>query len=170
MKTISIIVAVHEETFGIGLNGKLPWHIPEDLEYFKNVTTFSPNKDKKNVVLMGRKTWESIPKKFRPLKGRINVILSKTLKPQNEEKECFIFDSLELALDSISKMENVGEIFAIGGQQIYEKVLKLEECKKIYLSKVSGKNLKFDTFFPKDFSTIRQDLQIIEALFESTFF
>jgi len=69
---------------GIGLNGKLPWRLKEDMKLFKKITTTiqNPNdkeKGKLNAVIMGRKTWESIPMKFRPLPNRINIILSKTI-------------------------------------------------------------------------------------------
>ena len=62
---------------GIGLNGKLPWRLKEDMKLFKRITTTiqNPNDEgKQNAVIMGRKTWESIPNKFRPLPNRINII------------------------------------------------------------------------------------------------
>ena len=62
---------------GIGKNNKLPWKIKEDMEYFKTKTTYSEYPDYKNVVIMGYNTWISIPNKFRPLKGRINIIITK---------------------------------------------------------------------------------------------
>ena len=60
---------------GIGLNGKLPWRIKEDMMLFKKITTTTAATISQNAVIMGRKTWESIPKKFRPLPNRINIIL-----------------------------------------------------------------------------------------------
>ena len=76
---------------GIGLNGKLPWRLKEDMKLFKRITTTiqNPNdkeKGKLNAVIMGRKTWESIPMKFRPLPNRINIILSKTINKQEIEE------------------------------------------------------------------------------------
>ena len=66
---------------GIGLNGKLPWRLKEDMKIFKRITTTIQNSDDKNklnAVIMGKNTWESIPLKFRPLSNRINIILSTT--------------------------------------------------------------------------------------------
>lgn len=78
----AILACTHDG--GIGLNGKLPWRLKEDMKLFKKITTTiqNPNdkeKGKLNAVIMGRKTWESIPMKFRPLPNRINIILSKTI-------------------------------------------------------------------------------------------
>ena len=78
----NIIVAVDSNN-GIGLNNKLPWIIREDLNFFKMMTTGKKN----NVVIMGRKTWESIPEKYKPLANRFNIILSNTLELNTSEKK-----------------------------------------------------------------------------------
>ena len=72
----SLIVAMDSQN-GIGKNGQLPWHLPADLKHFKEITCTVRDPKKQNVVLMGRKTWDSIPEKFRPLPGRINVVLTR---------------------------------------------------------------------------------------------
>ena len=69
MTQISLIVAYANQRV-IGKNNRMPWHLPEDLAHFKRTTLGAP-------VIMGRKTWESIPKKFKPLKNRLNVVLSR---------------------------------------------------------------------------------------------
>ena len=76
MKPFSIVVAIDSQ-HGIGKNNDLPWHLPADLKHFKFITTNSAV-GKRNVVVMGRKTWDSIPEKFRPLPNRTNVVLSKS--------------------------------------------------------------------------------------------
>jgi len=77
--TLSIIVAATLEN-GIGNNGGLPWRLPSDMSYFQNITkNFSKVDNNDNIVVMGRKTWDSIPLKFKPLSGRINVVLSRDL-------------------------------------------------------------------------------------------
>ncbi len=82
---LNIIVAAEESTRGIGKNGNLPWRLPTDMSAFQKLTTKfrEPGFETAatNVVIMGRKTWDSIPKKFRPLKNRINIVLSRTMKP-----------------------------------------------------------------------------------------
>ena len=62
---------------GIGRNGDMPWHLPEDMAYFKSLTSQVRAGGKMNAVIMGRKTWDSIPSKFRPLCNRINVVISR---------------------------------------------------------------------------------------------
>jgi len=66
-----------DSQYGMGKNGQLPWVIPQDLKHFKEISTAVINPANKNAVIMGRKTWESLPEKFRPLPGRVNVVLSK---------------------------------------------------------------------------------------------
>jgi dihydrofolate reductase len=86
---------------GIGLNGKLPWRLKEDMKLFKTITTTiqNPNdKGKLNAVIMGRKTWESIPMKFQPLPNRINIILSTTLN-KKETEEIYNTDLNQLYID-----------------------------------------------------------------------
>lgn len=75
MSSLTLIVAATTKN-GIGRSGTMPWHIPKDLAYFSRITTNAPA-TQMNVVLMGRKTWESIPRKSRPLKKRVNVVLSR---------------------------------------------------------------------------------------------
>lgn len=82
MTAFSLIVAATKE-LGIGINGGLPWRLPPDMAFFKKVTTTIPkaySSDLKNIVIMGRVTWESIPTKFRPLADRMNIIVSRNLE------------------------------------------------------------------------------------------
>lgn len=76
MSPLTLIVAATRQN-GIGRGGTLPWHIPKDLAYFARVTMNAPGAQI-NAVIMGKKTWESIPPKVRPLKKRINVVLSRS--------------------------------------------------------------------------------------------
>jgi dihydrofolate reductase len=83
MSKIALVVAATEE-LGIGILSNLPWRIPKDMAFFKQVTTHVPKAfqdegSKKNVVIMGRVTWESIPPKFRPLDNRFNIVVSRNL-------------------------------------------------------------------------------------------
>ena len=75
--TLNLIVAHTFDKNGIGKDGSMPWSISEDLEHFKELTTRSGDDGNNfNIVIMGRKTWDSIPAKFKPLRGRFNVVLS----------------------------------------------------------------------------------------------
>ncbi len=111
MKKLSLIVAIDKHN-GIGLNGKIPWKIPLDMENFQYKTCNS-------IVIMGRRTWESIPKKFRPLSNRTNVIITSNLKYECEGQDVFIFHSLEECVEWLSTQENPKR-FVIGGKNIYE--------------------------------------------------
>jgi len=73
---LNLIVGYTFNKQGIGKDGKLPWHIPEDMAHFKSITTPSDNPTNYSIVIMGRKTWDSIPDKFKPLENRYNVVLS----------------------------------------------------------------------------------------------
>src|SRR3989338_11120601 len=76
MAPFNIIVAVDAKN-GIGKKGGLPWSLPADLKHFKKITFNTTDESKMNAVVMGRKTWDSIPAKFRPLPGRLNVVLTR---------------------------------------------------------------------------------------------
>ena len=73
---VNLIVAACGKSFGIGCNGELPWRLRSEMKYFAETTSKTKDPNKRNAVIMGRKTWESIPSKFRPLKNRLNIVLS----------------------------------------------------------------------------------------------
>lgn len=95
--SVTLIVAATLHN-GIGATGRLPWRLPNEMAYFAKVTTGTPatseanagEKAGKNVVIMGRTTWESIPTKFRPLKGRINIVLSRSAVNMCVLSFCFV--------------------------------------------------------------------------------
>ncbi len=91
----------------IGKNGTLPWHLPEDMAHFKQVTMGWP-------VIMGRKTWDSLPAKFRPLPGRTNIVITRQTDWQPEGAK--VATSVE---DAISLAGNIEEVWVIGGAQVY---------------------------------------------------
>jgi len=99
----------------IGHHNALPWHLPEDLAHFKQNTTGCP-------VIMGRKTWDSLPPKFRPLPGRTNVVLTRNENWQ--ENGCLRFYELN---ESLQYLINQPEVWVIGGAQIYAQALPLAQ-------------------------------------------
>ncbi|KAK7712633.1 hypothetical protein SLS64_005017 [Diaporthe eres] len=106
-----------------------------------------------NAVIMGRKTWESIPPKFRPLKGRLNVVISRSFgsspeEPASVETEPVKASSLEQAIAYLQRKPpgTLGKVFVIGGGQIYAAVLELKEAKRVLLTKVMS-DFECDTFF-----------------------
>jgi dihydrofolate reductase len=126
---ISLILAMDKNRL-IGKNNDLPWHLPADLKYFKEVTSG-------HTVIMGRKTFESIGK---PLPNRTNVIL--TTRADFQPEGCLVFHSVEQALSAIDKEE---EAFVIGGAEIYKQFIPLAD--KIYIT-VIDHPFEGDAYFP----------------------
>ena len=123
LRPFNVIVAATESR-GIGKAGGLPWTgLKKDMAYFKRVTTAS-KEGKRNAVIMGRKTWESIPAKFRPLSERINVIVTRQNQFAEEaglSDDVLTADSFESALEQLNTPEiakEVGQIFVIGGASV----------------------------------------------------
>ena len=134
---VSIIVAVSQNGV-IGKNNDLIWHLPNDMNFFKEKT-------KGHHVIMGRKNFESIPHKFRPLPNRQNIII--TRKQKYNAENTIVVNSLEDALD-ISKKNKEKETFIIGGGEIYKLALEKKLVNRIYLTHIYH-DFDGDTFFPK---------------------
>jgi len=131
MPDFSLVVACTHKG-GIGFENKMPWHIKEDFQHFKKLTTQTSTAEKWNVVIMGRKTWDSLPKK--PLPERLNIVIS---RQKNLIIDAIVCSSLNLALRQCQKFSDVIEnIFVIGGAEIYKNALKNENCKHIYMTRV----------------------------------
>ena len=128
---ISLIVAVSTNN-AIGKNNQLLWHLPNDLKFFKNTTWGG-------VVIMGRKTFESVNK---PLPGRINIVITRNASWKADG--VVVAENLN---DAIKKAEttNCKEIFIIGGGEIYRESFSLAD--RIYMTRVHTE-IDGDTFFP----------------------
>lgn len=143
-------VAAIASNLGIGNNGKLPWpSLRTDLEFLQRITTEVRDKGKWNAVLLGRKTWESLDLTQRPLPGRLNVVISKTLKfpPCGAHHVC---DSVSAAVQMLSNSpftDTVEEIFVLGGTEVYREAIESSFCYRIYLTEID-KEFESDTFFP----------------------
>lgn len=149
MKSDFFVIAAACKNLGIGYLNRLPWKLKQELEYFNRMTTISPDPAHKNIVIMGRKTWSSIPSRYRPLKDRTNVVLSRTVSTiEDREAVDHIFSSLPDALEGVSQLRNKGQVWIVGGQSIYEEALRLTQCKRIYLTRID-KEFECDTFFPE---------------------
>lgn len=139
----SIVVAT-DLASGIGMDNRLPWTIKADMDYFKTLTTAAPT-GKFNVVIMGRKTYESLPPKVRPLPGRMNVVITSQRDYSSESISCF--PSLEQALAHTALDLTVNRVFVIGGSQVYESAIDHHKLDAIYLTRVITTTLA-DRFFP----------------------
>lgn len=133
--TISIIAALSENRV-IGKNNDLPWHLPDDMKYFMQTT-------KGHYVIMGRKNYESIPEKFRPLPNRTNIVVTRQKKFVAER--CLVVHSLEEGLHLAEKAQQE-EVFIIGGAEIYAQ--GFAKANRLYLTEIHG-IIEGDTYFPE---------------------
>lgn len=131
---------------GIGRDGDMPWQLPADLKYFARITKGAAASDSSatpNTVIMGRKTWDSIPARFRPLAGRTNIVISRQTDFQADG--CRHATSLEQAL----KMADPNSAcFVIGGAMIYALALEHVGCTQLLITEIDA---EFDcaVFFPE---------------------
>lgn len=130
---ISIVAAMNRHRV-IGRDGRLPWHLPSDLAHFKKLTWGHP-------VIMGRKTYESLPDRFRPLHNRVNIVLSRD--KTRTFTEAIKFGTLEQAL---AHTEKEAEVFIIGGESVFKRALSY--AKRLYLTIVET-DCAGDVFFPE---------------------
>lgn len=159
---------------GIGFRGQLPWKsLKADMAFFKETTMTPPAPGLQNAVIMGRKTWESIPPKFRPLVGRTNVVLSRSIADAKENivpaaacnnnntttttdtkldlpEGVLGASSLEDATQMLSTVSNLGHIFVIGGAQVYQEAIATGYVNKVIYTSVGNvpPSMEFDAFFP----------------------
>ena len=131
---ISLIAAVSENNV-IGKDNKLPWHLPADMKYFRDTTMG-------HCVIMGRKNYDSIPLKYRPLDGRTNIVV--TRQSDFKAEGCVVVNSMEDALNE-SKKRNESEVFIIGGADIYRQTIAIAD--KIYYTRIHH-TFEGDAFFP----------------------
>jgi dihydrofolate reductase len=137
--TVKAIVAADDD-WVIGYQNKLPWHVPEDLKRFSQLT-------RGNTVLMGRATFDSLPAKFKPLPGRLNVVISRSLSSPSDNS-FLVFRSPEEAFNALqgeglTLPSNV--VWVVGGEQIYKATRPLWE--ELFVTRVKGSH-KGDAHFP----------------------
>lgn len=137
------IIATVDNNNGIGKNGKLPWNLKKDSEHFEEITTNTKNPEKRNMVIMGRVTWESIPENIRPLPNKMNVVLSR--KPNFTANGATIAGSLDEAIALAG--DDVETVFAIGGMDVYTEVISREDLAGIYLTRIDNE-YDVDAYFP----------------------
>jgi len=145
MRGFSVIVAACKQTHGIGVAGQLPWSLRGDMQFFKQLTRSTQDPLKRNAVVMGRKTWQSIPERFRPLDDRLNVVLSRNAdakKAYDIPDKVVLADSLEGALGQLNAACELGStvetVYVIGGSTLYADAIgRPELCQRVYLTSVS---------------------------------
>lgn len=145
-KDISLILAATVPYMGIGKDGTLPWKLSREMKYFRQVTSGG-------IVIMGRRTWESIPRKFRPLSNRTNVVLSSSGNFDQLSDQCIAASSLDEALNKVANIP--GKIFIIGGAKLYKSALDDPHTTRVLLTEITA-DIKCDSFF-EDFPWVPRD-------------
>ena len=138
------LIWAQDENGGIGKDGKLPWHISEDLKNFKKLTSGS-------TILMGRKTWESLPVK--PLPGRRNIVLSSKVL---SDVECYT--SVEECIEKLND-DGTEKIFVIGGSTVYRNFI--HRADEFHITQVNEMIQGIDTYFPVTMLKIKKEFEKI---------
>ncbi|TVU31887.1 hypothetical protein EJB05_23592 [Eragrostis curvula] len=157
-RNYQVVVAATRD-MGIGKDGILPWKLLGDLKFFKELTLTTSDPAKKNAVIMGRKTWESLPVKSRPLPGRLNVILTRSGSFDFATVEnVVICGSMNSALELLASTPyclSIEKVFVIGGGQVLREYLNGPACEAIHLTDIES-SIECDTFIPPiDFSVFQ---------------
>jgi dihydrofolate reductase len=141
------MIWAQDKNGGIGKNGKLPWNISEDLQNFKKVTLGHP-------IIMGRKTWESLP--FKPLPNRRNIVLA-----SQKVDDVETYHSID---DCLNKLNNEGieKIFVIGGRSIYKSFYP--KASGLHSTIINENVGGIDTFFPINFDSINKDFEELSRI------
>lgn len=130
------MIAAMADNRVIGLDNKMPWHLPADLKHFKATTLGKP-------IIMGRKTWDSLG---RPLPGRLNLVVSRQPELQLEGAETFTaLDAALARAEQWAREQGVGELMLIGGAQLYTQALP--QAQRLYLTRIDAAP-EGDAFFP----------------------
>jgi len=133
---VSIIVAIAENNV-IGKNNTMIWHLPADMKFFREKTTG-------HCIITGRKNYESIPEKFRPLPNRTNIVVTRNKNYSAPGAE--VVNTLEEAIE-LARSKNETEVFIIGGGQIFEETLVKNLADTLYVTEIHH-SFEGDTFFP----------------------
>lgn len=150
----SIVVAMAEEHSGIGYEGKLPWHISTDMKYFKELTTARYNLSSSsssitNVVIMGRKTWDSMGGK--PLANRLNIVLTRD-SSRTFPEGVWSGSSLDVVLQRLEETALFGRVFVIGGSELYRESIVHPQCEAMFITYIKSAKgaqpIMADVFFP----------------------
>jgi dihydrofolate reductase len=143
------MIAAVDEELGIARDGDLPWDLPGDIEHFKRETTLTQSPGRRNAVIMGRKTWESIPPRYRPLAGRKNLVVSRSDRDlPRGVLGCVSLEDALARLEADDLAAEIERVFVVGGGEIYGLGIAMPECRKLYITRVMGR-FGCDTFFPE---------------------
>lgn len=141
-----VLVVAYNKNFVIGDGEKIPWHIPEEMKFFKEYTTGK-------TCIMGRKTWDSIPKKHKPLKNRYNIVVTRCIKNMQTidlaKNNFYYVQSIEQGIEKSLEIYPNNEICIIGGGEIYNYCLENNIADKVVASEIkTHKDVVGEVCFP----------------------
>ncbi|XP_017490940.1 PREDICTED: dihydrofolate reductase-like [Rhagoletis zephyria] len=162
-KPISLVAACCR-SHGIGKNGDLPWRLKKEMEFFSRITSTvstplaeaGDDQVKKNAVIMGITTYMCIPPRFRPLKDRVNVVLSRTAR-ETPAGASYMFRSLSEAVETLSTLPEIDQLFVIGGESVYRESVTRPDAEFIFLTRIDA-DIDCDRFFPEVDMSVYEDL------------
>lgn len=152
-----IVVVAADLNNGIGFRGEIPWHLSGDLSFMRRITTTTVCPKRRNIVLIGRKSWEAIPQRHRPLRDRLCIVISRDAEFRKDLDTAVgvprvwsagsVVEALAL-IRTDETLTTLGEsIMVLGGSEIYRECLASPQCDKVYLTRVGGE-FECDTYFP----------------------
>nr|XP_048706017.1 dihydrofolate reductase isoform X3 [Caretta caretta] len=150
VRPLNSIAAVCQN-MGIGKNGDLPWPpLRNEFKYFQRMTMTTTVEGKQNALIMGKRTWFSIPEKNRPLKDRINIVLSRELKetPKGADYLAKSLDDALVLLDSPELKSKVDMVWIIGGSSVYKAAMEKPVHQRLFVTRIL-QEFESDTFFPE---------------------
>ncbi|XP_046464116.1 dihydrofolate reductase-like [Daphnia pulex] len=142
---LNLIVAT-ASNMGIGFQGTIPWRLKKDMALFAKLTKNTNDTNKQNAVVMGRKTWESIPEKNRPLSNRLNIVLSSSQQIENT-LTCKSLETAMQLLQTPPYLDQIENIWIIGGASVYKEAMEHSSCHRIYVTHIL-KDFECDVFMP----------------------
>jgi dihydrofolate reductase len=149
-------VVAADRAGGIGHRGDLPWpKLKGDLRFLRETTSAAPE-GRRNAVIMGRKTWDSVPARFRPLPGRLNIVISRQALELGDE--AVAARTLDGALDAAVSTDDVDRTFVIGGAEIFRLAFAHPRCRDVYLTRIDA-TYECDAFLPP-----MDDFELAETL------
>lgn len=141
---IKLIVA-YDENRGIGANNEIPWFIMGELKWVAETTKLVQNPAKINALIMGKNTWLSLPKSRRPLPDRLNIVISTSLKIEDEN--VMVFSSFDEAIKFVNESDHIETGFIFGGSSIYQQALDANVVDQVLATEVRVKNDYTDNVF-----------------------
>lgn len=152
MKSIELVVA-YDRRRGIGFKGNLPWpRLQHDMTHFRTTTSQASDDGKLSAVVMGRKTWESIPENVRPLPNRFNIIISskpESIDTSKDPKHILVANSFKQAHEIASDHPEIHKVFVIGGETPFKDALQSPWCTAIHVTEVLKVGYEVDVFMPE---------------------